>query len=137
MSPRNATAASAISGRTSGPRPAMNANTAVSGAGRPNRYSRCPARAQRCMPNHITPIQQITRPVSRPEVAKSRAGGSITYTSTPNGNRSIGAPAGARRVPRYMTRVPSIANTTASMLRVSATPSTTSSSRPPVTSWVP
>ena len=76
--PRNTTAASAISGRTSGPRPAMNAITAVPTAGSPNRYSRCSARAQRCSPNHIPPIQQITRPVSRPEVAKSRAGGSIT-----------------------------------------------------------
>ena len=78
MSARNTAAAMAISGRTSGPRPAMNASTAVPGAGSPNRYSRCSARAHSCIPSHMTPIQQITRPVSRPELAKSRAGGSIT-----------------------------------------------------------
>ena len=54
----------------------------------------------------------------------------------PNGNRTIGGPAGARRVPRYITRVPSIAHTTATMLNVIASPSATSSSRPPVISWV-
>ena len=78
MRPRNTTAASAISGRTNGPSPAMNANAAVATVGSPKRLSRCSARAQRCIPSHITPIQQITRPVSRPDVAKSRAGGSIT-----------------------------------------------------------
>ena len=84
----------------------------------------------------MSPIQHSTRPVSRPELAKSRAGGTITYTRAPNGSRSMVRPVGAARVPWYITRVPSIAHTTATMLSVSASPRATSSRRYPATSWV-
>ena len=67
----------------------------------------------------------MTRQVSSPDVAKSRAGGTAMYTSTPAGRKRVRDAVLPRRA-----NVPIIAMTTAAVDSTSAIVSTTYSSRP-------
>ena len=111
---------SANSGRTSTLRPATKATAA-------RNHPRCrEACDQHTNIHHSSPSQAVTRPFSRPEVAKSRAGGIAMYTSTPAGSIN------ARRLRRAGAHNRAVPNMTIAMpttLSASASASATYSSR--------